>query len=199
MSALIDIHPLAVVHSTAVIYPNVKIGAYSYIGPFCVIGAPPEKRGAQKYCGVVIGDSTRLEKAVVIDAGSERATVIGNNCMIMSGAHVGHDCYVGHDVTISPKAVIGGHVSLGNVCNIGMNAGVHQYQVIGAFAMIGANSFVTRLDPYRSETYIWPYSTYVGTPAKLIGRNKKYIDVLEETIHISTLEFIDYITKHRQQ
>lgn len=194
-----SVDPTAYVHPTAVIFDNVSIGANSYIGPFCVIGAPPEKRLCNQSHGVIIGDNTRLEKAVVVDSGAERLTIIGNNCMLMSGAHVGHDCYIGHGVTISPKAVIGGHVSLGDECNIGMSAGIHQYQVIGTHSMIGANSFVTRLDAFISDTYIWPYSTYVGSPAKLVGRNKRYKDVSEELINAEMLEFIDFMAEYRQQ
>lgn len=40
----------AIIHPTAIVFDNVTIGANSYIGPFCVIGAPAEKKlhqGAQ--------------------------------------------------------------------------------------------------------------------------------------------------------
>lgn len=188
------IHPTAVVHPTAVIYDEVWIGENVYIGPFCVIGAPAEKRGSTSSFGVSIHAGTRLEKAVVVDSGSQKTTSIGPNCMLMSGVYVGHDCLIGQCVTISPKAVIGGHVVVFSDANIGMNAGIHQYQVIGKGAMIGANSFVTRLLSADSSTYVWPYMTYVGVPAKVIGRNKRYSDIGAEDLHRANLQYIDYVT-----
>lgn len=50
-----------------------------------------------------------------------------------------------------------------------MNAGIHQYQVIGAFCAIGGNSFV----PRRSfKALIQPGQTWAGIPAKYIGENE---------------------------
>lgn len=188
-----SVDPTAYVHPTAVIFDNVSIGANSYVGPFCVIGAPPEMRKKHESLGVVIGQNVRLEKAVVVDAGTKNSTVVMDDCMIMSGAHIGHDCIIAYGVTISPKAVVGGHVVVGAEANIGMNVGIHQHQIIGRGSMIGGNSFVTRLDSYQADTYIWPYSTYAGTPARLIGQNRKFSDLDPELIHAARLEYIEQV------
>jgi len=63
-----DIHPAAVVHSSAELGQNVQVGPFSVIGP-----------------EVRIGDGTRIDSHVVI----ERWTHIGRNCHIMSGAVLG--------------------------------------------------------------------------------------------------------------
>lgn len=188
-----SIHPTAVIHHTAVIYDGVIIMENAYIGPFCVIGAPPEMRQSTESKGVFIGANTRLEKAVVVDGGCQKMTIIECDCMIMSGAHIGHDASIAARVTISPKAVIGGHVRIEEEANIGMLAGIHQHQVIGFRAMVGGGAFVSRLDPLWQETYVWPYHTYAGVPAKCIGRNRKYADVDEQQLHAAMLKHIEIV------
>ena len=63
-----EIHPTALVDSTA------EIGCGVEIGPYCVIGP-----------GVRLGDRTRLESNVVIEAN----TTLGADCRVMSGAVLG--------------------------------------------------------------------------------------------------------------
>lgn len=160
----------AQIHPSAVIYPNVVVEDGAYIGPFCVIGAPPEIKGfTGDGKGVVISSGARLEKCVVVDSGAHARTMIGEDNMLMSGVHIGHDAFLEPNVTIAPHAVVGGHCRICEGAYIGMNAGIHQYQAIGAFCAIGGNSFV----PRRSfKALIQPGQTWAGTPAKYIGENK---------------------------
>lgn len=159
------------IHPTAVIYPGVNIGEDCYIGPFCVIGAPPEKRDTTSNWSVVIGAGTTLAKAVVVDRGINQDTIIGRDCYLMSGAHVGHDCEVWHGVTIAAGAVIAGHCIIGSEANIGIGAVIHQYSSIPKRVMIGAGAVVTK----KTWPDMLPSETWAGNPARLLGPNKKYI------------------------
>ena len=161
------IHPTAFVHPTAVIYEGVEIHANVYIGPYCVIGAPPEVRGYQgSGQGVIIGTRTRLEKHVVVDAGFNVRTYISNDCILMSGVHIGHDCYIQVGSTISAHACLAGHVEIGLYATIGINASIHQHQTIGAYAMVGAGCVVAR------SSSVPRLAKVVGNPARIIGRNE---------------------------
>ena len=167
------IHPTAFVHPTAVIYANVEICAMAYIGPYCVIGAPPEIRGYQgSGQGVIIGTRTRLEKHVVVDAGYKVRTNVSADCLIMSGVYIGHDCWVRPECTISAHACIAGHVYVDEYATIGINASIHQHQTIRAYAMVGAGCVVAR------SSSVPRLAKVVGNPARIIGRNevaiKKY-------------------------
>lgn len=160
------------IHPTAVIYDNVDIGENVYIGPFCVIGAPPEHStedvGPGK--GVSIGDNVRLEKAVVVDSGIERKTVIDTGCRAMSGAHVGHDAYIASYVVLSPKCCVGGFTYIGSQTNVGMGAVIHQKITIHPRCMIGMGAVITKAVADRmAHTQTW-----AGNPARLLGPNKKY-------------------------
>ena len=166
-----DIHPTAFVHPTAVIYEGVTICQDVYIGPYCVIGAPPEIRGYDGTGqGVIISARTSLEKHVVVDAGYEVRTYISADCMLMSGVHIGHDCYIQQHSTISAHACLAGHVQVGMFATIGINASIHQHQTIGAYAMVGAGCVVAR------SSSVPRLAKVVGNPARIIGRNEYAIE-----------------------
>jgi UDP-N-acetylglucosamine acyltransferase len=157
------------IDDTAKIHQRVRIGKDNTIGPFCIIGWPPEWKGHEdQYGRVTIGHNNIITGLVTIDSGAESDTVIGSRCYLMKGAHVGHDAHISSDVTISCGARIGGHTIVNLYCNIGLNAVIHQKQEIAEGCMIGMGSVVTK------KLVTAPYKTYAGNPAKLIGNNDKH-------------------------
>ena len=163
---------MTTIHPTAIIYENVVIGNGVVIGPYCVIGAPPEhlSHKANPGKGVFIGDNVTLTKAVVIDSGIENRTQIEDNCYIMSGVHIGHDAWISEDCILSPKAVIGGHVVVNRYTNIGMGAVIHQFSTIPEKVMIGMGAVV----PKRRACEMGEGETWAGNPAEYISMNKKW-------------------------
>jgi UDP-N-acetylglucosamine acyltransferase len=49
--------------------------------------------------------------------------------------------------------------------NIGMNAAIHQKQVIGSYAMVGMGAVVTKL------ANVEPGSVFAGNPARYLNKN----------------------------
>lgn len=156
------------IHPTAVIYDNVTIEDDVYIGPYCIIGAPPEWKGKEaEGKGVYIGKGTRITGLVTIDSGGEGVTYIGQNCYLMKHSHVGHDVYLHNGVTLSCGAKVGGHSIIKENTNIGLNACIHQRVTVPEGCMIGMGTIVTK------KTELKPNSKYVGVPAKYIGSNDR--------------------------
>jgi len=155
------------IHPTAIIYPNVKIGNNVTIGAYCIIGAPAESKKFwdKQGNGVVIKDNTIITGHCTIDAGTVQPTVIGNNCFIMKGVHIGHDAIIRDNCTLSPHVVIGGHVILNEGVNMGIASVVHQRQVIPRFCMIGMNTTITK------KTEMIEKGCYIGSPARWIREN----------------------------
>lgn len=149
------------IHQTAVIYPGVTIGKDVYIGPYCIIGAPPEnlKTWPDGGKGVIIHDGAILTGGATIDAGVERPTEIGADCFIMKRVHIGHDCIIGEKCIIAPGTVLGGYVTLGEGCYLGMNVTVRNRKAIPEDVEIGMASVVTR------SCEMWPGGIFIGTPA----------------------------------
>lgn len=173
------IHSTAIIDAKAKIHKSVEIGPYTVIGPrvhigantrigaHCVIGGPPESSAHwdnYKH-SVRIGADCWINHHVTIDSGTCRHTIVENSCIILRAAHVGHDAHICEGVTLSCSVLIGGHAVVMTMANIGLGAIVHQRQVIGAIAMIGANSFVSK------TTMIEPFFTYVGSPARQLKQN----------------------------
>jgi UDP-N-acetylglucosamine acyltransferase len=156
------------IHPTAVIGPNVIIEDDVYIGPYCVIGFPPEWKGKEdQNKGVIIRKGTTLTGMVTIDGGAERITEIGQNCYIMKHAYIAHDCILGNNVTMSAGSKLAGFCTIGDRVNLGMGAAVHQKSTIPEGVMIGMNGVVTK----KSE--LEPYQKYAGVPVKNIGSNER--------------------------
>ena len=156
------------IHSTAVIGDNVTIEDDVYIGPYCVIGMPPEWKGNEdEGKGVLIKKGTRITGLVTIDSGVERITTIGENCYLMKHSHVGHDAQLDDNVTLSCGAKIGGHSVIGNNTNIGLNAVIHQKVIVPEGCMIGASGFVGK------KSILKPFHKYAGVPVKELGTNER--------------------------
>lgn len=151
-----------------VIEGDVTIGDNNHIRPFTVIGTPPEKHGFFKTHGkVIIGNNNEISEHVTIHSSAgDMPTEIGNNCILMTKVHIGHDAKIMDNVTISSAAIIGGHCIIMRFANIGLNATIHQNVVIGSCAMIGAGAFVGK------KTHISPGNIYSGVPAKFLKRNE---------------------------
>lgn len=156
------------IHHTAIIYDDVRIGDNCYIGAYCIIGAPPEWKGREDDGkGVIIGNNTRITGHVTIDSGAEDCTIVGDNCYIMKGVHIGHDAVIKDNVTISCHALVGGHVIVEDGCNLGLGCIIHQKVTIPSGCMIGMGTVVTK------KTEMQPNSKYVGNPARYLSPNIK--------------------------
>ena len=153
------------IHPTAIIADNVIIGNNVTIGPYCIIGFPPEHRkhdGLGK--GVIIGDNVTLTGLVTVDSGIEIPTQIKDYCYLMKHSHVGHDAVVSRHATVACGAKIGGHCRVGQRVNIGLNAAIHQFVMIPHDCMIGANTVLPR--GWEGQ----PRMKYVGV-GRCIGKN----------------------------
>lgn len=178
------------IHPTAVIGRNVTLGEGNVIGPFAVIGGsvtigdgnwfgagvkigcPPEVRGfphdgewidGSAGSGVSIGDGNVFREEVQVHGGWKKRTTIGHGVFVMNRAYIAHDGDISDGVTIASGVAIGGHVRVGRGANLGLNASVHQRRVIGAFAMVGMGSVVTRDIP--------PFVKAFGNPCGVRGVN----------------------------
>ncbi|MBM1218914.1 acyl-ACP--UDP-N-acetylglucosamine O-acyltransferase [Ponticoccus sp. SC2-23] len=133
--------------SHVVVMGATEIGPGTTIWPFAVIGEVPQDL---KYRGEAtrlrIGAGTRIREHVTINIGTEGGgglTEIGDDCLLMAGAHVAHDVRIGNGVILVNHASIAGHCRIGDQVIVGGLAGVHQWVRIGRGAIIGALSMVT--------------------------------------------------------
>lgn len=156
-----------IIKSHALITGNTTIGKGNVIFSFAVVGEVPQDL---KYHGekskLVIGDNNRIREHATIHLGTEAGrmlTSIGNNCLLMIGSHVAHDCVIGNNVILANNATLAGHVEIGDYAIVGGLSAIHQFVRIGKHAMIGGMSGV--------ENDVIPYGTVMGERAFLAGLN----------------------------
>lgn len=143
------------------------VGPRTTIYPFSSIGHPPQDLKFEGEPSTVsIGADCTLREYVTINpgtAGGGMQTVVGNNCLLMVGVHIAHDCRVGNHVVMANQASLAGHCIVDDYVRFGGICGVHQFVRIGAHAFVGAMSFV--------ENDVIPYGSVLGNRAYLGGLN----------------------------
>ena len=144
-----------------------RLGAGVRVYPGAILGEPPQIYGDETEPGrLEIGAGTVLREHVTASVGSprqDRVTRIGQDCMLMVGAHVGHDCTVGDQVIMANSATLGGHVAIGAQVFVGGLSAVHQRVRIGDHAFIGGMTGV--------EQDVIPYGMVTGDRGRLGGLN----------------------------
>ena len=157
------IGPNVIIHENVKIQSHVNITGFTTVGkdnkiyPFASIGNDPQD---MKYNGekteLVIGDKNTIREYTTINPGTLQGggvTKVGNNNLIMIGAHIAHDCIIGNNIVIANNAAIAGHAEIQDHVILGGNCGVHQFTRIGKMAMIGGMTGVSRdVIPYGLST-----------------------------------------------
>lgn len=157
----------ATIDAFANIKAYVRLGAGARVHSYaCVGGEPQDLKFKGQESWVRIGDRTVIREYVTVHRGSEEAgseTVIGADCLIMSYAHVAHDCVIGDQVILANSVALAGHVRLGRKVTIGGLTGLHQFVNVGDYAFVGAMSGISQDVP--------PYTLTSGVRGPLHGLN----------------------------
>jgi len=156
-----------VLDAHAIVRGRTTIGPRTQIHSFAVIGnVPQDRKFGGEASSLEIGQDCVIREHVTVNtgtAGGRMLTKIGDDCLILAGAHVGHDCVVGDHVTLVNHVLLGGHVEIGEHAILGGQAAVHQFVRIGAHAMIGGMTGV--------ESDVIPFGVAIGDRARLNGLN----------------------------
>ncbi len=154
-------------HSHAVVDGLTKLGKGNEIFPFACLG---KKTQDLKWKGGVtrleIGDGNVFREGVTVHCATDdgHATVLGSNNLLLTHAHVAHDCVLGNHVIMSGFSALAGHVILEDHAILSGFAAVHQFVRIGKYAMVGACC------PVRQD--IAPFMLADGDPATPMTINK---------------------------
>jgi len=153
----VEIDDDVIIQSHVLITGLTKIGKKNIFYPMSSIGSDPQDL---KYKGektsLIIGDGNTIREHVTINTGTMQGggiTKVGNNNLIMIGAHIAHDCIVGNNVVMANDSAIAGHAVIEDFVIIGAKCGIQQFVRIGKLAMIGGMTGVSRdVIPYGVST-----------------------------------------------
>ncbi len=136
-----------VLKSHVVVTGKTSIGEDTIVWPFATIGEiPQDLKFSGEETRLEIGARNRIREGVTMNTGTEGGgglTKVGNDCLFMTGAHVGHDVIVGDHVIMANQAALAGHCIVEDRVIIGGLAGIHQFVRLGRGAIIGAVTMVT--------------------------------------------------------
>lgn len=161
------IGPGTVVGANVTLYDGVRVGANVTINAGTVIGADGfgYERAAdgtmEKFVhlgDVLIEDDVEIGSNTSIDRGTLGDTVIRRGAKIDNQVHVAHNCDIGEDAVIIAQSMIGGSVRLGARAWIAPGAVLMNGITVGADAVCGLGSVVTKAVP--------PGATVMGNPAR---------------------------------
>lgn len=144
-----------------------EVGAGSTIFSFASVGEVPQDL---KYAGertrLVVGRNCRIRENATLHTGTEHGggvTRLGDDCLVMAGAHVGHDAQVGNNVILANYAGVAGHVVIEDNVIVGALSGIHQFVRVGEGAIIGGVSRVTH--------DVMPFGMVAADDGRLNGLN----------------------------
>ena len=152
--------------SNVIVKRGTTLGSNCRLMPHIILGGEPQDmkfKGEESF--VRIGNNNILREMVTIHraTGEGRATVIGDDNLLMAYVHFGHNCVVGDGNMISNSTGVSGHVTIEDKCVIGGFVGIHQFVHIGKMAIVGGLSKVVQDVP--------PFCMADGRPSKIHGLN----------------------------
>ncbi len=158
-----EVHPTAIVHPSAKLGENVRIGAYSVIHENVVIGdntyisshvsiGEEAEHSSDKFelhprsaCPPIhIGKNVVLREFTTVTRPIQEVTLIADNVYVMGRVHIAHDCRIEEGVVLSINVTLSGYTRVLRGANVGICVATHQFTTIGQYAMIAANATVVK-------------------------------------------------------
>lgn len=133
------------IHETAIVAHDARVGANSEIGPYSLIGVS----GHDDIHPVVIGSECVIRSHCVVYRGTE----LGSSSALGHGVLVRENCIIGDRVSIGSHSVIEHKVRMGNDVRLHSNCFVPEESVLDDGAWLGPGVIVTNARyPNRPDT-----------------------------------------------
>ena len=100
------------------------------------------------YYGTPVGENTIILENNVIQPFSK----IGNNTILWSGNHIGHHAEIGNHCFISSHVVVSGSARIGDYSFLGVNSTIRDYIIVEKENLIGAGAVILA-DTKTNEVY----------------------------------------------
>ncbi len=157
-----------VVHHHAQIDGHTTAGENNEFFPNSIIGCISQDlkfRGGP--CPILIGNGNRFRENCTVHIGTEDgggATRIGDDNLIMVGAHIAHDCIIGSHCILANNVMLAGHVLVEDHVVISGGAASHHFVTFGRHSFVGGLSAITRDVP--------PFMVVEGNPSLVRSVNR---------------------------
>ncbi len=152
--------------SSVVVRQGTTLGTGNQVCEGAILGGLPQHtRPPEKLGTLVVGSGNTIREYCTLHrALHEGATTsVGDNNLLMVGAHIAHDCHIGNRIIFANNALMAGHVTVEDRAFVSGAVAVHQFCRIGTMAMIGGHARVVQDVP--------PYSMVDGSTGLIVGFN----------------------------
>ncbi|MDB9826045.1 hypothetical protein OAB97_02650 [Candidatus Pelagibacter sp.] len=156
------------VHKTAIInWKKLVIGKGNIFGPYSIIGTDAQWPGNKSSGKIYIGNNNHFREFTTVHLPTKKRgeTKIGDKCYFMTMSHIGHDCVIENSVTLSNNVNVAGNTHIMNSSILGLNAIIHQDQIIGSYTMIAMGTNIGK------NIIVKPGYIYTGNPPRGIIKN----------------------------
>jgi len=160
--------------ANVVIGKNVEIGRDNHLFANCSIGGWPQMLGLNSDAeigGLLIGDNNTIREQVTIHPSihQDGLTRIGDENLLMIGAHIGHDCVLEERIVLSNYVQISGHCKIETGVWLSGMVGLHQFVTIGKWCYAAGLAGINRDIP--------PFLIVSGHyPPEIRGVNKRGLE-----------------------
>jgi len=161
LAAGVILHPHSVISGWTELGEGTEVWSFASVG-----GSPQDLKFKGERTRLIVGARCRIREGATLNTGTEGGggvTQVGDDCLLMTGAHIGHDAILGNRVVLANQVAIAGHCHIGDDVIIGGLSGIHQFVRIGHGAIIGAVTMVTN--------DVLPYGLVQGPRGELEGLN----------------------------
>ena len=143
------------IQAHAVIGAHVVMGKDNVVGYGAILGGDPQDFAFRPEIrsGVRIGNGNRIREYCTIHRGTteDSATVVGDGCFLMAGAHLAHNVRLGNQVILANNVLLGGHVQVEDRVFIGGGCVFHQHMRVGRLAICqGLSAFSKDIPPFTT-------------------------------------------------
>lgn len=148
------------IDANAILYGPIKIGRHSYIGPNCVIGFPAADE---------LNQLTKSHKSI------KKPTVLGEKCIVRSGATIYSNVTVRNNVSFGHNAMIREKVTIGAGTKVGTNVVVDGSTRIGSRVSVQTGVYICTYSTIEDGVFLGPCCVFTNDkfvtqkPYELIG------------------------------
>ncbi|MEQ1861628.1 MAG: acyl-ACP--UDP-N-acetylglucosamine O-acyltransferase [Chthoniobacteraceae bacterium] len=145
------------IQAHAVVTAHVTMGDDNLIGYGAIIGGDPQDLAFRPAVRseVRIGSGNKIREYATIHRGTSEgsATIVGDHCFLMAGAHLAHNVEIADHVILANNVLLAGYVQVGERVFLGGGCVVHQHMRIGRLAICqGGSAFSKNVPPYAMGT-----------------------------------------------
>lgn len=140
-----------VVNARVVIESGTIIGENNFIGSGAVLGAMPQDFAFRDEVKskLLIGNRNMFREFVTIHRGTKdgSATIVGDDCCLMGGSHIGHNVLLGNRVIVGNNCLLAGYVEIGDGAVLETSSVFRQFVRVGSLARVQSGARIFKDTP----------------------------------------------------